>query len=171
MLFLNQFLKYKVKRNKMIDTSISLEMLNNSGCNNMQGYLGIEYVEVTKDYLKAKMPVDYRTHQQLGMLHGGASATLAEMTGSMAAYLSIDRDDYYCVGLEIKVNHLKSVREGFVFARASPLHKGSQTQVWQIKTYDENDELIANSILTMAILPLDEKMRSMIGDIFRKTET
>lgn len=152
----------------MIDTSVGLERMNKSGYNNLQKHLGIEYTEVHEDFLKAKMPVDHRTHQQLGMLHGGASASLAEMTGSMAAYLSIDRDNYYCVGLELKINHLKPALSGYVEAIATPLHQGMQTQVWQIKTYNENNEFIANSILTMAVLPLDGKMKNQIGDIFKK---
>ena len=155
----------------MIDTSISLEMLNKTNENTLANHLNIEFVEHTKEYLKANMPVNASTHQQLGMLHGGASASLAEMTGSMAAYLSIDREKFFCVGLELKINHLKAVRDGFVTATASPIHLGNQTHVWQIKTYDESNEIIALSTLTMAILPLDEKTKLVIGDIFKRIES
>ncbi|MEA3495829.1 MAG: PaaI family thioesterase [Bacteroidota bacterium] len=150
----------------MIDTSITLDLLNKTGKNNLSDNLGIEYVEITENYLGAKMPVDSRTKQQLGMLHGGASAALAEMTGSMAAYLSINREKFYCVGLDLKINHLKAVLDGYVFAKAEAIHLGIQTQVWQIKTRNENNELVALSTLTMAVLPLDEKMKVFIGNIF-----
>lgn len=152
----------------MIDTSISLEMLNQSNKNTLSETLGIEFIETNENFLKARMPVDYRTHQQLGMMHGGASASLAEMVGSMAAYLSINRDLQYCVGLELKINHIKGVRDGFVTAKAEVIHLGMQTHVWQIKTYDENEDIVALSTLTMAILPLDTKLKKFIGDIFSK---
>jgi len=151
----------------MIDTAYSVEILNRTNNNTLSDSLGIEYVEVTPQYLKARMPVDERTFQPLKMMHGGASAALAEMTGSMAAYLSIDRENYFCVGLELKINHIKAVRAGYVYATATPLHNGFTTQVWQIDTRDENNERVAFSTLTMAIVALDNLTRKTIGDIFK----
>ena len=138
----------------MIDTTISLELLNKSGKNTLCEHLKIEFTEINKNFLKAKMPVDHSTHQPLGMLNGGASAALAETTASMAAYLSLDRDEYICLGLEMKINHIKPVRSGFVYATATPVHQGIQTHVWQIRIEDDAEDLVAFSTLTMAILPL-----------------
>ena len=87
----------------MIDTSVSLQEINKRGAGNMGEHLGIEFIEINEAYLKARLPVDYRTTQPLGMLNGGASAALAETVGSMAAYLSVDRNNFYTLGLEIKV--------------------------------------------------------------------
>ncbi|MBC8342399.1 MAG: hotdog fold thioesterase [Bacteroidetes bacterium] len=140
----------------MIDTSVSLEALNKSGINTLSEQIGMEYVEIHENELKARMPVDKRTVQQLGILHGGASASLAEMTGSTAAYLSINREKFVCVGQELKINHLKAVRKGYVYAIATPLHQGIRSHVWQIKTYDDEGDLVAFSTLTLAILPVDE---------------
>jgi 1,4-dihydroxy-2-naphthoyl-CoA hydrolase len=153
----------------MIDTSLTLELLNNSGENTLSDNLGIQYTRIEEEELEAEMPIDKRTVQQLGMMHGGASAALAEMVGSMAAYLSIDRENYFCVGQEIKTNHLKAVMGGKVKAIAKALHIGFQSHVWQIKTYDNQGELVAFSTLTMAILPMDKKMKMLIGDIFKKS--
>ncbi|MBT3802880.1 MAG: hotdog fold thioesterase [Bacteroidetes bacterium] len=152
----------------MIDTSVTLEMLNKTGANTLSDNLAIKYVELSEDELKAQMPIDHRTVQQLGMMHGGASAALAEMTGRMAAYLSIDREKFFCVGQELKINHLKAVLGGKVTATATALYLGFQSHVWQIKTHDEAGDLVAFSTLTMAVLPLDQKMKARIGDIFKK---
>lgn len=149
----------------MIDTSLSLHQLNLSGLNTLSENIGLEYTEINKDYLIARMPVDRRTCQQLGMMHGGASAALAETVGSMAAYLSIDREKYYCVGLEMKINHIKPVRRGYVYAKATAIHLGNQTHVWQIITRDENVEVVAISTLTMAILPIDAQIKKNIRNI------
>lgn len=138
----------------MIDTTISLELLNKSGNNTLCEHLKIEFIEINENYVKAKMPVDQSTHQPLGMLNGGASAALAETTGSMAAYLSLDREEYICLGLEIKINHIKPVKSGFVYAIATSVHIGVQTHVWQIRIEDDAEDLVAFSTLTMAILPL-----------------
>jgi 1,4-dihydroxy-2-naphthoyl-CoA hydrolase len=102
------------------------------------------------------MPVDHTTHQPLGMLNGGASAALAETTGSMAAYLSLDRQEYICLGLELKINHIKPVKSGFVYATATPIHLGAQTHVWQIRIEDEANDLVSFTTLTMAILQLSK---------------
>jgi 1,4-dihydroxy-2-naphthoyl-CoA hydrolase len=100
------------------------------------------------------MPVDHRTHQPLGMLNGGASLALAEITGSMAANLYIDRTKYVALGLDINGNHLKSVKEGYVYATATPFHMGKTTQVWEVKITDEENNLICISRLTMAVVEI-----------------
>lgn len=150
----------------MIDTSISLQEINKRGIGNMGEHLGIEFIEITQDYLRARIPVDYRTTQPLGMLNGGASAALSETVGSMAAYLSVDRNNFYTLGLEIKVNHIRSIMSGYVIGTAKPVHIGRRTHVWQIETRDEGDNLIALSTLTMAVLEVDEKMRTVYKDLF-----
>jgi 1,4-dihydroxy-2-naphthoyl-CoA hydrolase len=119
----------------------------------MGEYIGIEWVEIGADFLKAKMPVDHRTIQPYGLLHGGASVTLAETIGSVASALVVDKEKLYCVGLEINANHIRSAREGFVIGTAMPLHLGKTTHVWEIKIKDEQDKLICVSRLTVAIIP------------------
>lgn len=98
------------------------------------------------------MPVDKRTHQPMGLLHGGASVTLAETLGSVAATCCIDQDKQFCVGLEINANHLKSVRSGIVTGITKPLHLGKKTQVWEIRIMSEAQELVCISRLTVAVL-------------------
>jgi 1,4-dihydroxy-2-naphthoyl-CoA hydrolase len=131
---------------------IALDVLNHQSKGTMVEHLGIEMIELGDDFVKAKMPVDHRTKQPMGLLHGGASVVLAESLGSMAANLCLDISKEYAVGLDINSNHLKSVREGFVIGVAKPIHIGSKTQVWEIKIYDEKDNLINISRLTMAVL-------------------
>ena len=114
--------------------------------------LGIEFLELGDDYIKARMPVDQRTLQPAGMLHGGASVVLAETLGSVAAFLCEDPAERHCVGLEVNANHVRSVRSGFVYGTVRPLHIGSSTQLWEIKITDENDRLVCISRLTMAVL-------------------
>lgn len=116
-------------------------------------HLGIEWVEVGTDFLSMKMPVDHRTHQPYGLLHGGASCVLAETVGSLASHFVIDPDKFICVGLEINANHVRAVRSGYVTGTATPLHLGSSTHVWDIKIKDDANKLICVSRLTVAILP------------------
>ena len=118
----------------------------------MGTHLGMEWVELGPDFLKMRMPVDERTKQPYGLLHGGASCALAETVGSVASHLVIDPERFICVGLEINANHLRSVKDGFVTATATPLHLGSSTHVWDIKIHDEQEKLICISRLTVAIL-------------------
>jgi len=118
----------------------------------MGEYLGMEWVEIGPDYLKIKMPVDKRTIQPYGLLHGGASCALAETAGSVASHFMIDPSKNICVGLEINANHLRSAKEGWVTATASPLHIGATTHVWDIKIHDDAHKLICVSRLTVAIL-------------------
>ena len=119
----------------------------------MADFLGIEWTEIGDDFLEISMPVNERTKQPYGILHGGASCVLAETVGSVASALVIDLDKYYCVGLEINANHVKSVTEGLISARCTPLHLGKHTHVWDIKIYDNSRQLICISRLTVAIIP------------------
>jgi len=117
--------------------------------------LGMEITEVHADYIEGRMPVDGRTHQPMGLLHGGASVAFAETLGSLAAALRIDRTTQACVGLEINANHLKGVREGWVRGRATPVHIGRSTQVWEIRiTHEETGALVCISRITMAVIDL-----------------
>ena len=131
---------------------ITLEALNKLSANTMVDHLGIEYTSIGEDYLEAKMPVDHRTHQPLGLLHGGASVTLAETLGSVAAMCCLDTNLQYPVGLEINANHIKSVREGFVKGKAMPIHIGKKTHVWEIRITTEKNELVCVGRITMAII-------------------
>lgn len=117
----------------------------------MVGHVGIEITEVGTDYLCGKMPVDKRTHQPMGLLHGGASVVLAETLGSIAATLAVDPKQYYCVGLDINANHIRSVKSGYVYGKATPLHVGRSTHVWQINISNEDDQLVCSSRITMAV--------------------
>ena len=120
--------------------------------NTMGQHLGIEFTEVGEDFLKGRMPVDHRTRQPYGLLHGGASVALAETLGSVASAFVVDRRQYNAVGLEINANHLRGVREGFVAGIARPLHLGKTTHVWDIRIYDEKEKLVCVSRLTVAII-------------------
>jgi len=134
------------------DKELSLEKIKHLGRNTMSEYLGIELTELGEDFLKARMPVDHRTIQPYGLLHGGASCVLAETVGSVASAMAVDHSKYYCVGLEINANHIRGAREGFVTGIATPLHLGGTTHVWDVKIYDENEKLVCVSRLTVAIL-------------------
>lgn len=119
--------------------------------NTMVEHLGIEFTEIGDDYLSARMPIDHRTKQPIGIMHGGASCALAETVGSTAANFCVS-EDYYCVGLDININHVRAVRAGSVWATARPYHLGRSTQVWGIELIDEHKNLISVSRLTMAVL-------------------
>ena len=120
--------------------------------NTMAEALHLKWEEIGDDFLKMSMPVFSLTQQPYGFLHGGASCVLAETIGSVGSAMVIDRDKFYCVGLEINANHIRSVSEGKVMATALPLHLGKSTHVWDIKIKDEKDKLICVSRLTVAIL-------------------
>ena len=131
----------------------TLDQLNQTAdC--MVGHIGIEFTEIGDDYLVARMPVDRRTLQPYGLLHGGASLTLAETLGSTGAYLSIDHRKYQAVGLEINANHVRGVKEGWVTGTARPLHRGKTTQLWEIKITDAAGKLVCVSRITMAVLEI-----------------
>ena len=127
-----------------------LEELNETSKRTLAEHLDIEFIERGGDYLKARMPVDNRTKQPAGILHGGASAALAETVGSIAAWLCVDHSLKRVVGLEINVNHIRAVRAGMVTAEARPIHVGRSTQVWEIRIQDEAGALTAVSRLTVA---------------------
>jgi 1,4-dihydroxy-2-naphthoyl-CoA hydrolase len=129
----------------------TLEEVNRRGRDNMAGHLGIEIIEIGDDSLTGRMPVDHRTKQPLGLLHGGASVALAETLGSTAGSMVIDLAKNFCVGLEINANHLKGCREGFVLGTARPIHLGRSTQVWETRIVQE-DRLVCVSRLTLSIL-------------------
>lgn len=131
---------------------VSLKLINDLNQHTLGEILGINFIEINDKYLKATMPVDHRTHQPYGLLHGGASAALAETVGSVASWLCIDTEKQICVGIEINCNHIKGKTKGLVTATVSPLHIGASTHVWDIKINDEKEKLICVSRLTVAVL-------------------
>ena len=132
----------------------SLKELNDLAAGTMAEVLGIEFIEATSVRLVARMPVDARTKQPFGLLHGGASVALAETMGSIGAVLALaDQHASRCVGLEINANHLSSVRSGWVTGRAAPLHVGRSTQVWEIRIEQDDGRLVCVSRLTVAVVP------------------
>ena len=132
-------------------TTMSVEELQSYAKNTLVDHLGIEITEIGADYVCASMPVDPRTHQPMGLLHGGASVVLAETLGSVAAQLAAE-PGHACVGLEVNANHLSGISTGHVYGKASPIHIGRSTQVWDIRIKDENDKPICISRLTMSVL-------------------
>lgn len=127
--------------------------INERPKNHLGALLGIEFTEIGEDFLKARMPVDERTHQPYGILHGGASVVLAETIGSVASSMVIDWDKYIGVGLEVNANHLRPVKSGYVTAMCTPLHIGGKTHVWDIKIHNDQGKLNCISRLTVAIVP------------------
>jgi len=143
----------------------TVEYINSLSKDTMAERIGIEVTEIGSDYIKGKMPVDSRTVQTYGILHGGASAALAETLGSIAGMMTLDHEKEFCVGLEINANHVRSVRSGYVYGTAHPLHIGSKTQVWEIKIENESGQLTCVSRLTLAILPRNgEQNQKIIGN-------
>ncbi|HEX7975895.1 MAG TPA: hotdog fold thioesterase [Anaerolineales bacterium] len=130
----------------------NLERVNEVSHNTLIEYLGIEFLEIGDDYIKARLPVDHRTVQPAGLLHGGASAALAETLGSMASTMVIDLAKKRCVGLEINANHVRPVTAGYVYGVARPVHLGNSTHIWEIRITNEQDKLVCISRLTMAII-------------------
>jgi uncharacterized protein (TIGR00369 family) len=130
-----------------------LQNFNKSSKNTLMETLEIEYIDVGEDFLTAKMPVNSRVHQPMGLLHGGASAALAESVGSAASMLFVDMEKQEVRGIEISANHLKSKREGEVFCTARIIHKGRSIHLWEIKITDEEGNLISLCKLTNMVLP------------------
>ena len=130
----------------------TVEKLNQQTANNLLEHLSIVFTEVGDDYLTATMPVDHRTVQPAGLLHGGASAALAESLGSFGAYLTVDARKYDCVGIEINANHVRAKTDGVVTGVARPIHLGRSTQVWDIRICDERQRLVCASRLTVAVV-------------------
>ena len=130
----------------------SVDKLNEMSKNTISEVLGMEFTEVGENYIMAKMPVDKRTHQPYGLLHGGASVVLAETLGSVAAMLMVDPEKFYCVGLEINANHIRGIKSGWVYGKSTPLHVGKSTQVWLINITNEREQLVCTSRITMAVI-------------------
>ena len=139
-------------------TKEEILQLSEKACKNtLMETLEIEFVDAGEDYMIAKMPVTPKVHQPDGVLHGGASVALAESVGSMASYVFLNTEEFFIRGIEISANHLKSVREGFVYARASFIHRGRTTQLWEIRITDEAGNLISLVKLTTIALPKEKK--------------
>lgn len=130
---------------------ISIEILTQASLHTASSHLGIEFVEVGDDYIVGRVPVDTRTHQPFGLLHGGVSVVLAETLGSCGAAYS-SPVGHQAVGLDINANHLRGVKSGWVIGTARPIHRGRTTQVWQIDLRNEAGEMVCTSRLTVAIL-------------------
>jgi 1,4-dihydroxy-2-naphthoyl-CoA hydrolase len=135
-----------------IAKGVTLKQLNDLCANTMVAHLGIELTDIGDDFITGKMPVDHRTHQPLGLLHGGASVALAETLGSLAASFCVDLKTQYCVGLEINANHVKGVKSGYVIGTTRPLHIGKKTHIWEIRISNEQNELVCISRLTIAVI-------------------
>ncbi len=130
-----------------------LKRINDSIQNTMTSTIGIEITDIGDDFICGKMPVDERTTQPFGLLHGGASAALAETLGSIGGGIKVYSNNETVVGIEINANHLKSVRDGWVYGKATPIRIGKKIQVWNIEITNENDDLICVSRLTLAVIP------------------
>jgi uncharacterized protein (TIGR00369 family) len=133
-------------------TPFTIEDINERNKNTMVEWLGIEFTEIGSDYLIARMPVDHRTKQPFGIMHGGASAALAETVGSIAANYAVDQTYFRCVGLDLNTSHLKMVRDGYIYGVAKPIHLGKQTHVWEVRAYNDKKELVSQSRMTMFVL-------------------
>jgi 1,4-dihydroxy-2-naphthoyl-CoA hydrolase len=130
----------------------SLETANVRSQGTLVSQLGIEFVEAGDDYVSARMPVDERTRQPAGVLHGGASVVLAETLASWGAMFTVDPGQHHCVGLEINANHVRAISSGWVIGTARPLHLGRSTQIWEVRMVDEQERLTCVSRVTMAVL-------------------
>ena len=130
-----------------------LKRINDSIQNTMTSTIGIEITDIGDDFICGNMPVDERTTQPLGLLHGGASAALAETLGSIGGGIKVYSNNETVVGIEINANHLKSVRDGWVYGKATPIRIGKKIQVWNIEITNEDDDLICVSRLTLAVIP------------------
>lgn len=132
---------------------LTVEHLNDLCVGNMGDHLGIEFLEIGPNFIKARMPVDRRTKQTMGLLHGGASVVLAETLGSVAANCVVDTNTHHAVGLEINANHIRSATDGYVVGTTTPIHIGRATQVWEIRiTTEVGNHLVCISRITMAVL-------------------
>jgi len=130
----------------------TLEELDQQSRGSMVEYVDIRFSEIGPDYLRATMPVDHRTWQPYGLLHGGATVVLAETLGSVGATCCVDTSRYYCVGQEINANHIRSARSGRVTGTARPIHLGSRSHVWEIRVEDDRQRLVAISRRTLAVV-------------------
>jgi 1,4-dihydroxy-2-naphthoyl-CoA hydrolase len=142
---------------------IDVEKLNQFSVNTMNEALGIKITEVGENFIRGTMPIDKRTHQAYGIMHGGASATLAETLGSIGSVMVVDPALYLCVGVEINANHIRSVREGFVTGTAIPLHLGASSHVWEIRIIDKNEKLVCVSRLTVFVKAKKRDEENKVG--------
>ncbi len=136
--------------------SFNIETLNAKRSNTLINHLGIEFTQSTDDSISATMPVDARTHQPMGLLHGGANVVLAETLGSIGGTLACP-EGFACVGIEINANHMKGVRSGYVTGTAKPLHIGRSTHVWEIRIFTEQQVLSCVSRLTLSVIPYQDE--------------
>lgn len=134
-----------------------LERLNRLGSKALPAHLGIEFDDIGDDWIRARMPVDERTHQPFGRLHGGASVALAETVASVAGAMCVDPERYVTVGMEINANHLRPAKDGWVYGTARPDSLGRTTQVWSIRIEDEAGKLVCLSRMTAAVIALDRR--------------
>ena len=139
-------------------TNIDITQIQSLGKDTLGDNLGMQFTELGSNYIKATMPVDKRTKQPYGLLHGGASVALAETLGSVGSALIIDDTKYYCVGLEINANHIRSVRDGIVIGTATALHIGATTHIWDIKIHTPQQKLVCVCRLTVAILKIKQPL-------------
>jgi len=130
---------------------MTLEDVNNFNKNTLMEHLGIEITKISKKSISAKMPVDHRTHQPMGLLHGGASAALIESLGSVGSAINVDLTKQFIVGVEINTNHIRGVKSGFVFATANCIHMGRTTHVWTADITNEEGKLVATGRLTVLV--------------------
>jgi uncharacterized protein (TIGR00369 family) len=135
-----------------MDTSAILKAFNERSKNTLMETLDIEYIAIGADFLTAKMPVNLSVHQPYGQLHGGATAALAESVGSAASNFFIDSKTQFVNGIQLSINHIKSKREGTVFATAKNIHRGKTTHLWEVTIVDENDHLISVAKMTNIVL-------------------
>ncbi len=135
-----------------MDKKDLLSFMNQSCENTLMESLGIEFTQAREGFIEAKMPVDGRTHQPMGLLHGGATAALAETLGSMGSYMIINRDTQATVGIEVNANHLRGVKSGWVIGRATLQHGGKKLHVWSIEVFDEAEKKVAVCRLTNMII-------------------
>lgn len=138
-------------------STVDTSALPDVATNTMIDHLGIEFLELGDDFLRARMPVDHRTVQPAGLLHGGASVALAETLGSVGAFLCVDPAQFDVVGLEVNANHIRPVRTGWVTGEARPIHLGRSTHVWEIRITDQQDRLTCIARLTMAVVRRDRQ--------------
>jgi len=131
---------------------LTLVDLNEAGAHTMTGHLGIVFTEIGGDFVRATMPVDFRTRQPYGLLHGGASVVLAETLGSTGAVMCIDKAEFLCVGQEINANHVRSARRGLVTGTARPVHLGGRSHVWAMDIVDDEQKLVCIARMTIAII-------------------
>ena len=140
-----------------MDKKHVIKKVNNSFQDTMMSVLGIEITDFGDDYISGKMPVDTRTKQPFGLLHGGASAAFAETLGSIGAGKHVDLEEYSVVGVELNSSHLKAVRTGWVFGKATPIRVGRTMQVWDIDIKNQEDDLVCKSRLTLAVIKRNDR--------------